>query len=186
MEDTSASLLVKLASDSDHTAWETFCDVYAPLICTFACRRGLQQNDAADVTQEVLIRVVRSIRTFEYDRHRGRFRDWLYRIVRNELARWRGKQARHDSESLEDPAAEVTAEWSESFQQHILETALARIRAVTQVDAWHAFEQTWLLGKPAQEVARETGCKLDFVYHAKSRTLKKLQLEIAHLTDDAV
>ena len=45
-------------------------------------RRGLQDADAADVGQEVLAQVARSIRDFEYQPGRGRFRDWLGAVVR--------------------------------------------------------------------------------------------------------
>ena len=60
-------------------------DVYGPLIYRQGRRRGLQDADAADMTQEVLFQVSRSIQTFEYRPEQGRFRDWLGTVTENKI-----------------------------------------------------------------------------------------------------
>src|SRR5205807_400842 len=89
---TAASLLLRLRDVQDADAWQTFVDVYAPLIYRYCRRHRLQDADATDVTQEVLAQMTRSIRTFEYQRERGRFRDWLGTVTRNKLRRFLEKQ----------------------------------------------------------------------------------------------
>ena len=64
---TRPSLLVRLRDASDAPAWAQFVQVYAPLIHGFGRRQGLQDADAADLTQEVLQTVAAAIRGLDYD-----------------------------------------------------------------------------------------------------------------------
>src|SRR5262245_8405404 len=82
---TRPSLLVRIRDARDSEGWSQFVEIYAPLVYGFARRHGLQDADAADVTQDVLRAVARSARRLEYDPRRGSFRGWLFTIVRNEL-----------------------------------------------------------------------------------------------------
>ena len=51
---TRASLLVRLRDSGDADAWRQFVRIYAPVVYGYARKRGLQDADAADLTQEVL------------------------------------------------------------------------------------------------------------------------------------
>src|SRR5688500_2309100 len=80
---TRPSLLVQIRDAQNEQAWSQFVDLYAPLIYGFARKQGLQDADAADLTQEVLRTVAKSVQGLEYDPARGSFRGWLFTIVRN-------------------------------------------------------------------------------------------------------
>ena len=82
---TRASLLVRIRDAGDQAAWALFVDLYAPVIYGFGCKHGLQDADAADLTQEVLRAVSTGIRKLDYDPQRGTFRGWLFTVVRNKL-----------------------------------------------------------------------------------------------------
>src|SRR5207244_4921080 len=82
---TQASLLVRLGDATDAPAWGQFVDLYAPPVYACARRHGLQDADAADVTQEVLRAVHGAFRRGDYDLGRGPFRAWLFTVVRNKL-----------------------------------------------------------------------------------------------------
>src|SRR5262249_20872124 len=82
---TRPSLLVRLRDMQDHQAWSQFVEVYAPLIYGYARKRGLQDADAADLTQSCLRRVAAHVGSLEYDPRVGTFRGWLFTIVRNQL-----------------------------------------------------------------------------------------------------
>ena len=91
---TQPSLLLRIRDASDEESWQTFVSIYAPLIYRSCRRRGLQDADAADVGQDVLAQVARSIRDFEYQPGRGRFRDWLGTIVRHKVCRFLRNEGR--------------------------------------------------------------------------------------------
>src|SRR5437588_12532288 len=91
---TRLSLLVRLRDARDDGAWSQFVDLYAPLVYGFARKHGLQDADAADLTQDVLQAVSRGIRRLDYDPRRGSFRGWLFTVVRNKLRNFAAAQKR--------------------------------------------------------------------------------------------
>jgi len=184
---TPPSLLDRIRDHDDASAWESFCDIYSPLLYDYCRKRGLQSSDAADVVQEVLLRVAKGILKFEYDPVRGRFRDWLYRIVYHEICRMsqRKKQSNVVISNDQEMAGKVDREWDEHFHNHILRTALERVKPRFESATWEAFEMVWLRNKPPNEVAKRLERPLDFVYLSKSRVLKRLRLEVEQLADEA-
>jgi RNA polymerase sigma-70 factor (ECF subfamily) len=184
-------LLLRLRDARDHESWTTFVDTYAPLVYRTCRRRGLQDADAADVTQEVLDQVARAMRTFEYRRERGRFRDWLGAVTRHRIGRFfrtrsRGASAAGGDEA--DPLAQVEAPpdpaWTAEFNHRVLQVALDRVKPHFEAATWRAFERAWLDDRPAAEVAREVGIPVERVYLAKSRVLKQLREEVLVLAEN--
>ena len=64
---TQQSLLLRIRDDRDAASWSRFVAIYSPLVYGFLRKRGLQDADAADLTQDVLTRVATAIKSFEYD-----------------------------------------------------------------------------------------------------------------------
>ena len=71
---TRASLLIRLRDPDDRVAWQQFVDLYGGLVYAFARKRGLQDADAADLTQEVFQAVAKMAGRWEYNPARGTFR----------------------------------------------------------------------------------------------------------------
>src|ERR1700733_15469555 len=95
---TCASLLVRLRDPQDEAAWAQFVDLYTPLFYGYARKQGLQDADAADLSQEVLSAVAGAVGRLEYDPRRGAFRNWLFTVVRRKLSNWRmAQRSRPDS-----------------------------------------------------------------------------------------
>jgi RNA polymerase sigma factor (sigma-70 family) len=189
---TRPSLLARVRDVHDAEAWNTFVALYAPLVYRYLRQRGLQDADAADLTQEVMGAVARAIRSFEYRPERGRFRDWLRTIARRRLARFlhgrscrpeetRDIEAMEDLEEIEDGS---DVEWDEAFSARVLVTALRRIRPCFEPMTWRAFERVWLEDRSAAETARELSIRIDRVYLAKSRVLKRLEKEVQEIVED--
>jgi DNA-directed RNA polymerase specialized sigma24 family protein len=83
---TRASLLLRLRETHNAAAWEQFVEIYTPIIFGFCRNQRLQDADAADVSQEVMRAVARAMEKFEYDRQRGKFRNWLLTVTRSKLS----------------------------------------------------------------------------------------------------
>ncbi|MEM0925046.1 MAG: sigma factor, partial [Planctomycetota bacterium] len=81
--ETRPSILLRLRDPSDGDAWREFQAVYRGVIRSLAYRWGYQDADAADLEQEVLIRISRSIQRFEHDPRKARFRTWLGQVIRS-------------------------------------------------------------------------------------------------------
>ena len=127
---TSASLLIRLRDRGDHAAWSRFVDVYQPLIHGFARKHGLQEADAADLTQDVLQAVTGGIRRLDYDPRRGSFRGWLFTVVRNKLRNFLASQkrpgratgdpdAQHRLQEVPAREEDQTAWWDQEYERRV-------------------------------------------------------------------
>jgi RNA polymerase sigma factor (sigma-70 family) len=186
---TRPSLLIRIRDPQDRDAWEVFVDTYVPLIYGYARRVGLQDADAADISQEVLSEVARCIRSFEYQPDRGRFRDWLGTLVRRKVSRFLKKKAREPSaaaagQAFEPEPGPADAGWTDAFNARILAAALDRARPHFEPATWRAFERVWLEDRRAGDVAAELELPIEKVYTAKSRVLKRLEEEVRILAED--
>lgn len=191
---TRPSLLVRLRDARDNEAWAQFVEVYAPLIYGFARKQGLQDADAADLTQDSLRVVSEAIKKLEYDPRRGTFRSWLFTVVRNQLFRLRARQARPGKGSGDSAAQEQlqqvpsadndSALWDEEYRRRQLVWAAERVRPQVQETTWQAFWRTAVQGESGQEVAAALGMTVAAVYLARSRVMVRLKEQVRLLQDD--
>src|SRR4051812_15523775 len=144
---TQASLLVRLGNAADAPAWGQFVDLYAPPVYACARRHGLQDADAADVTQDVLRAVHGAFRRGDYDPDRGPFRGWLFTVVRNKLrdfltarARRRGVAGRLDEVPARD--GDPAAEFEQECERRLFAWAAEQIRGRVRPATWQAFWRT--------------------------------------------
>jgi len=79
MSDSEKNLLER-AKSGDIAAFEQLIDSYQRKIFNIALRMLGNYDDAGDLTQEVLIRIYRSIRSFK---EQSSFSTWIYRITTN-------------------------------------------------------------------------------------------------------
>jgi RNA polymerase sigma-70 factor (ECF subfamily) len=188
---TRPSLLVRLRDGADAEAWGEFVRLYAPLVYGYARKRGLQDADAADLTQEVMRTVARVASRFHYDPRRGSFHGWLftvaYRQVKHFLAGRRHRPRGSGDSAVqvlldEQPAPEPEAAslWDEDFEQQLMARALERVRGLFRDSTWRAFWLTAVEGKKAKEAADTLGMSVTAVYMAKSRVLGQLRQEVEH------
>jgi RNA polymerase sigma factor (sigma-70 family) len=185
---TRPSLLVRLRDARDERAWAQFVDLYAPLVYGYARRRGLQDADAADVTQTVLRAVASAIGRFHYDPKRGSFRGWFFTIVRHKVLTFLSKG--HDfCQGTGDPATqhlleaqpapdEETAAWDSEYEQRVFAWAVEQVRPHVHESTWQAFWQTAVQGRSAKEVAMALDLRVGAVHLAKSRVLARLRVAI--------
>ena len=190
---TPVSLLMRLQQRATAADWTRFVDIYGPVIYSWVGRR-MQSQDAADLTQEILIAVLSSIGRWKHDPQRGRFRDWLWGITRNKLLDfWRSEERRarigaellsqEIVERLESSDGALEREWDQGYLSEVLARALQRLRPQFSPRTWGAFEQVVLQETPPAQAASALGMSLNAVYVAKSRVLARLREELDGLLD---
>jgi RNA polymerase sigma-70 factor (ECF subfamily) len=180
-------LLLRIRDPGDHLAWGEFVGVYAPLIHAYGRRRGLQDVDAADLTQEVLYRVARALPTFEFDPAKGSFRGWLLAVTRNELRKVAARQARQasgagDTDVLRLLEQQVDAgdeqAWEREYRWNLFQWAADKVRVEFREPTWQAFWRTAVLATGVDQVARDLGLSPGAVYVARSRVTARIRQEI--------
>jgi len=83
--ETRASLLLQIQAGVDNDAWQEFVTTYRPIIYRLARKRGLQDADAQDLAQQVLLSIARSIEHWQKNDESVRFRHWLRRVAKNAI-----------------------------------------------------------------------------------------------------
>ncbi|MFN7292396.1 MAG: hypothetical protein ACK5YR_06265 [Pirellula sp.] len=61
---TRPSLIIRIADPQDEVAWGEFVDIYEPILIRVGKSKGLQDVDARELAQDVLVTVLKSISTF--------------------------------------------------------------------------------------------------------------------------
>ncbi len=182
---TRASLLLRLRDPQDGAAWQQFVDLYGPLVYGYARKQGLQDADAADLSQEVLCEIAGGLGRLDYDPARGAFHNWLLTVVRRRLWKWQAAQKRRPRASgdsairalLEQRPAPEPAEaaWEAEWQQSAFAWACELVRRDVTDRTWQAFWRTAVEGQPGKRVAADLGLSVAAVYLARSRVLARLK-----------
>ncbi len=185
---TRFSLLVRLRDLQDTEAWFEFVEIYTPVVYGFLRKRGLQDADAADVTQDVFRKVSRSIRGFRCDRKLGSFRGWLLTVTRTSLAdlhERRGRQPVGSADTavhrlLEEESADDGSQqtWESEYRQSVFGWSVRQIRKDFEEKTWQAFWKAGVEGLAAKDVAKALGMSVGAVYTAKCRVLDQLKQTI--------
>jgi RNA polymerase sigma-70 factor (ECF subfamily) len=188
---TRVSLLGRLRRDPTNQAvWAEFVEHYGGKIYRWCRRWNLQEADAQDVTQNVLLRLAEKMRDFQYDASRS-FRAWLKTLTHHAWsdfieARQRPGLGSGDSRvgtllhSLE-AREELLKQLEEEFDHELLQEAIGRVRLRVAPQTWEAFRLTALEGLSGAEAAERIPMQVAQVFVAKRRVQKMLREEIAKL-----
>ena len=193
--ETRASLILRLPSAADAEAWRQFVSIYEPFVYRFARRGGLQDADARELVQNVLLSVARAVGRWRPDGDRGKFRTWLFRIARNQLIdvsrkRHSAAVARGGTSMLgvldQLPAG---SGWSSddvrlSHRRVLFRWAADRVMATVHDVTWRAVWMTAVEDRPVDEAARALCLSVGAVYIARSRVMSRLRDEIKKWEDE--
>ena len=153
--DTRPSLLLRIRDPRDADAWNEFADIYRPAILRLAKIRGLQNADAEDLAQTVLISTAKAIQNWKPDPNRARFRSWLNRLAQNAIinAIQRAKPDRGSGNTetlswLHQHAVEISTEQiTTELKRQVFRYAAEKIRCEFQEETWQAFWRTAVEGQ---------------------------------------
>jgi RNA polymerase sigma-70 factor (ECF subfamily) len=187
---TSVTLLVRLQqTPADQAAWEEFVERYGQRIHAWCRQWGLQEADAQDVAQTVMLKVLGAMRAFRYDPAQ-KFRAWLKTIAHHawqDLVRGRRQEATRRDAASDDPLQtlaardDLGARLETAYEQELVEHALVRVRPRVQTPTWEAFRLTAFEGLSGAEAAARLGMAVTSVYKARSNVQKLLQDEVRYL-----
>jgi len=193
--ETRVTLLLRLRRDPcDAEAWSAFVRQYEGKILGWCRAWHLQEADARDLTQAVLLKLAVRMRDFPYDPSKS-FRAWLKTVARHAWLALREQQGRPGGgsgdtgvlEQLHSVAAgeDLVKRLEEGFDHELLDEAVRRVRLRVEPRTWEAFRLTAEEGLSGAEASARIGMRVSQVYVAKRRVQQMLQDEVRNLEQGA-
>jgi RNA polymerase sigma-70 factor (ECF subfamily) len=188
---TSPTLLRRLVEESDdRRGWPRFVEAYQPLILSWCRAKGLQEADARDLTQEVLLRFARQAGRFAHDPSK-RFRGWLRTLTHAAWCDWVERQrpwhqGSGDSAVIREVETRPSVSDPSARQDLLddaerLEQACARVKARVEPRTWEAFRLLALEGLSGDEAAVRLGMKRGSAHAARCKVQRLVREEVARL-----
>jgi RNA polymerase sigma-70 factor (ECF subfamily) len=192
---TSATLLGRLRQGAtDQAAWVEFVRRYGRLIYQWCRRWRLPEAEAEEVTQAVLVRLVVTLKSFDYDPRRS-FRAYLKTLTHYAWYDLLEGRRRPDAGSGDTGVTEALASvearddlvgrLQREFDEEVLGLATERVRQRVEPHTWDAFRLTALEGRSGADAAAVLGMKVASLFAAKSKVQKMLREEVRLLQGEA-
>ena len=190
---TSLTLLGRLRHDpKDRAAWDEFVARYEPKIFQWCLGWRLQESDARDVTQDVLLKLHRLLAKFAYDPARS-FRAWLKTLTHHAWRdlvdeRRRTGAGSGDSRVLElfeniQAGDDLDKHLKLEFHRELMEQAMGLVQTRVAARTWDAFRLTALEGCSGATAATRLEMKVARVYVAKSEVKEMIRREVRKLEE---
>ena len=191
--ETRDSLLVQVRSPGNREAWDQFVQIYRPVIYRLARSRGLQDADAQDLAQQVLIAVASAIATWEKSDEQIRFRHWLRRVARNAIVNALsrrpfdravgGSSAQTFLMDQHGDSPQSDAEIELEYRRELYLRAARQVRVDVEPETWRAFELTVIQEMDMDEAALALNKSIGAIYVARSRIMQRLREIIRELEE---
>ena len=183
---TKGSLLAAVKT-GDEISWQQFYDMYKPLILLKGGDLRLNQTEKEELVQLVMLSFFNTSQTFCYDKSKGRFRDYLKRIIHNKACDLMRK--RHDdtvsADELENILVAIPQEsedrWEKEYQETVLTQAFEELKLRCDVTTLQSYDLFVRQNLPAKEVAAMLDIKANAVYQHKSRVEEMLRQIVKEL-----
>src|SRR5215470_10466470 len=167
MNETRHSLLIR-AQTGEEDAWKDLTDLYRPLVIGWLNRQGVPAVDLDDLSQDVMLSVVKHLPTFQHSGNRGAFRSWLRTIVCSRTNDyWRAADARTKPsggsgataalEQIADPDSDLNRQWDEEHDRYVLNCVLDLVEEEFEPLTLRAFRRLAVDGVSGAEAAQELG-----------------------------
>jgi RNA polymerase sigma-70 factor (ECF subfamily) len=170
---TDEATLVRRCLKGDAEAIKALIHGYQSAVYGLCVRLLMHRHDAEDVTQEVFLRIFRSLRRWDSSRP---LRPWIMGIAVNRCRTWLAQRVRRPelADYLQDVAVAPGADDSAELLQEI-QTALQELRP--------EFREVFVLfheqGQTYEEIAEALGCPLGTVktwlHRARLEVLERLR-----------
>ena len=192
--DTSTGLLRNLAEGPDAARWPEFARRYDPVVRRFLAvvartHPSIRPDDADDLVQETLLALARLFPRGGYDRRAGRFRDFLFGVVRqvarHASSRERERAAR-EADAVEGAADRAAASAdtdalraeAEALWRAVVDRIFAEGRWSERAKAVYVRTE---LGEDVAAVAREHGMTPNAVHQLRHRASRRVEAALRAL-----
>ncbi len=192
--DTRASLLIRVRDPADQAAWYEFVEIYRPIILRLARQKGMQEADADDVAQQVLVAVAKAVERWEGDPRRAKFRTWLGRVahntILNALTRGRPDRGSGDSALLAVLNGHELHTGPDSdllrleYRREVFRWAARQVRKEFRQATWDAFWLTAVEGCAVEVVAQQLTKNRGAIYAARSRVARRIREKTAEYDEE--
>lgn len=133
--DESDKVLIQNSLQGDKKALEALIERHQPYIYNVAWKMVLNADEAWDITQDVLIKIITNLSQFE---HRSSFRTWMYRIVCNHFLQMQKRKPEYSlhsfdgfSQSMEQiPDEDISETERMEYDEYIKETRIGCMSAM--------------------------------------------------------
>lgn len=193
-ETTRSSVLKAVADTTNSAAWRRFYDLYAGFVYSIARSRGMNEGDAEEIVQSVFVDLARTLGTFEYNRAKGKFRNYLiglvvWRVTDRLRAQKKEAEAIADLVShlpeLRDSTAPAVTDFDErEWLSAAREEALRRLRVEANPAHYAAFVASMIDGMDTETVTRLHGITRDNLYQIRLRLSNRLKAIVAEVTNE--
>jgi RNA polymerase sigma factor (sigma-70 family) len=190
LPDTRESLLLRVVDCADVEAWQEFAAIYRPAAYRLARRRGLQDADAEDLAQRVLVAITEKIGTWRPTSPKGSFRAWLSVVARNLIVNAvtrRGPDIGAGGSSVVErlnnhPSDDnADREFEEEYRRALFRLASEQVRDEFEESTWLAFWYTAVEGTTIAEVAKRLRKSEGVIYAGRSRVMRRLKEKVRKL-----
>lgn len=175
-------LIQRWLSGGDRVALDTLLQRYLGPIRRFVAEMLLDESNVDDVTQDVFLRAIRGLPTFE---QRSKFSTWLFQVARNAVY----NQLERDPRRRCPTRSNLAEEWNGRHDRpedmllsaeavHRVEAALAELTPKLRT----AMVLVCLHGRSAEEVAAIEGCAVGTIYSRLHEARKQLKERLGDLT----
>ena len=167
--------------------------IYRPVVYNVARMRGLQDADAQDVAQQVLVAVARALPAWERRDESTRFRHWLCRIARNTTINMLTRQPKdravggdggRDAAAAEEQGSGLDSKLEREYRRQMFRQAAEIVRGRADRVTWQAFALTMIDGLSITEAATQLDRSEAVIYAARSRIMRRLRDAVKELEDD--
>jgi RNA polymerase sigma factor (sigma-70 family) len=164
-------------------AWRQFYTKCDPLIRRFVRIYVRTASDMDDCTQEVWVRLIKRLKTFDYDPKVGNFTSWLYKVVRSVTAGYFRNEYRNGKtekrslmsslspSSVDDPAQLM----DEMDAQDRVDAVLMTIRRNVSRPNYDLLYMRWVQQRSVEDVAEALDLSHRQVWYREHRARKKLR-----------
>jgi len=182
---TSKTLLEKIAS-GDEIGWNEFYRRYSPIVKALAKFKGLNDADADDVCQQVMMQFFKQSRTFRFDPGMARFRTYFGTIVSRRIADCYRRKREMPSDKIEISSDEIETEklFMDEWRKMVLKEAEQELKNAVEPRTWQAYELYAVQGRPAEKVAVYLDCSVNQVYQAKKRCFAKMREILQRMNEE--